>query len=137
MSKLIYKLAKHTCFLSLIYAQQKSRAEQKEQVSNAEKIHVRELQGDKAEVHTCGANHIVTYMHKVKHAGNELNKKKIHREQYLYTGMCPRWLVMHGERIPCAWGVTVTLCCVWELRGLCAMSQQGLVSVTGCNTVRY
>ena len=74
-------------------------------------------------------------MHKVKHSGNGLNKKKIHREQYLCTGMCPRWLVMHGERIPHAWGVTVTLCCVWELRGLCAMSQQGLVSVMGCNSV--
>ena len=58
--KLIHELVKHTCFLSFIYAQQKSRAEQKEQVSNVENIHVRELQGDKAEVHTCGASHIVT-----------------------------------------------------------------------------
>ena len=36
MSKLIYELEKHTCFLSLIYVQWKSRAEQKEQASNAE-----------------------------------------------------------------------------------------------------
>ena len=36
MLKSIYKLAKHTCFSSLIYAQWKSRAEQKEQASNVE-----------------------------------------------------------------------------------------------------
>ena len=53
-------------------------------------------------------------MHKVKHVGNELNKEKSHREQYPGMGMTPRWPVMCGERILHVWGVTVTLCHVWE-----------------------
>ena len=73
-------------------------------------------------------------MCKVKHVGNELNKEKSCGEQYLCMGMHPRWLVMCGERILCMQGVTVTLCCAQELLGLHTMSQQGLVSVTGCNT---
>ena len=38
--KSIYELVKHTCFTSLIYAQWKARAEQKEQASNAENMQV-------------------------------------------------------------------------------------------------
>ena len=50
MSKLIYELAKHTCFSSLIYmCDRKSRAEQKEQALNAKNIWVQESWGDKVE----------------------------------------------------------------------------------------
>ena len=38
--KSIYELAKNTCLMSLIYVQQKSRAEQKEQALNVENMRV-------------------------------------------------------------------------------------------------
>ena len=45
---------------------------------------------------------------KVKQVENKLNKEKSCGEQYpCMRGMCPRWPVMHGERIPCMWGVAV------------------------------
>ena len=43
---------------------------------------------------------IESYVHKVKHAGNELNKERSHMEQYPCMGMHLRWPVMHRERIP-------------------------------------
>ena len=78
---------------------------------------------------------IVTYMCKVKHAGNEPNTEKTCGEQYLCMGICPRWPVMCRERILHAWGVAVTLCCAWKSWGLHAMSQHDFVSVIGHNTL--